>query len=90
MGVRIPPSAQEKPSSELGFSFSREPPWRRCHIYVALLFLAGNLTYEHGGITASIALDVASDREIKGGIAFSYRGEPGCKFAFELSPLLGH
>ncbi|MDA8386434.1 MAG: hypothetical protein M0Z88_09265 [Actinomycetota bacterium] len=48
------------------------------------------MTYEHGGITASIALDVASDREIKGGIAFSYRGEPGCKFAFELSPLLGH
>ncbi|MDA8101833.1 MAG: hypothetical protein M0Z34_02575 [Nitrospiraceae bacterium] len=40
-----------------------------------------------GAITAAILLDAAGDREMRGMINFSYRGEPWCGFGFELSPL---
>ena len=53
----------------------------------ALLALARNLAAAHGGITASIDLASADDREMPGTISFSYRGEAWCKFGFELSPL---
>ena len=81
MAIRLgPASVREDPVLAV-----RTEPGKR--LDEQLLALAGNLTTEQGGITASIDLASAGDREMRGTISFRYRGEPWCKFGFELSPL---